>query len=308
MTGQETYEGQLAQRAAELLPVADNAGRLELLGVMDPDDMRASLAWLVSFAPQTFDFALVRDRKLVERLQDRLDHQHDDDPEPYCTTCGASAGIFIGHGDAWLHYTGAGTAASPVELYDAGHEPVIGWREAAPPNANPPHRATDDEYQCSSLDRDSGSICIAQAGHDGPDHIAHGWQGDGEYHRWPVAADGRDDEAAAVTCTRTIWVDGRPEQCGEPVDHEPAATCPGNPHARPAVPSAGTALLAELRDRMGVGEPVDRPGDQWGAPEVCVCGHLVAAHTGDGLGIGNDRCDECDCVDLVVAAEIAGDR
>lgn len=38
-----------------------------------------------------------------------------------------------------------------------------------------------------------------------------------------------------------------------------------------ARPSAGTALLADLRDRTGVGEPVDRPGDQWEpkpAPEL----------------------------------------
>jgi hypothetical protein len=125
-----TYESQLAERVAELLPDADNAERLELLGAMDPDDMRTSLAFIISQYPQAFDFALVRDRKLVERLQDRLDHQHDDDPEPYCSACGASAGIFIGHGDAWLHYTGEGTVASPVELYDAGHEPVIAWREA----------------------------------------------------------------------------------------------------------------------------------------------------------------------------------
>jgi hypothetical protein len=127
-----TYEGQLAQRVAELLPDADTDERLELLGVMDPDDMRASLAFIVSQYPQVFDFALVRDRKLVERLQDRLDHQYDDDPEPYCTVCGANAGIFVGQGSAYLHYTGEGTVASPVELYDAGHAPVIAWRPNAP--------------------------------------------------------------------------------------------------------------------------------------------------------------------------------
>ena len=162
-----TYAGQLEQRVAELLPDLTTPERLELLDAMDPDDLRTSLAWLVSFAPQTFDFALVRDRELVERLQERLDHQHDDDPEPYCTTCGACVGIFIGHGDAWLHYTGEGTVASPIELYDAGHAPVIAWREALPP--------------------------------------------------------------------------------------------------------AGTVLLAELRDRMGIGEPIDRPGDQR-LPACLVCG------------------------------------
>jgi len=39
-------------------------------------------------------------------------------------------GIFYAHGDAWQHYTGDGTAASPVELFDAGHEPVVAWRES----------------------------------------------------------------------------------------------------------------------------------------------------------------------------------
>jgi hypothetical protein len=72
MSGQ--YEEQLAARAAELLPGARTAERLELLGVMDPDDMRTSLAWLASHAPQMFDFALVRDRALVERLRERLDN------------------------------------------------------------------------------------------------------------------------------------------------------------------------------------------------------------------------------------------
>jgi hypothetical protein len=56
--------------------------------------------------------------------------QADDDFETYCSTCGALAGIFIRHGDAWLHYTGEGTVASPVELYDAGHAPEVAWRPA----------------------------------------------------------------------------------------------------------------------------------------------------------------------------------
>ena len=55
-----------------MLPDIDAAERLELLGVMDPDDMRTSLAWLASHAPQMFDFALVRDLAMVERLEARL--------------------------------------------------------------------------------------------------------------------------------------------------------------------------------------------------------------------------------------------
>ncbi|HET6192236.1 MAG TPA: hypothetical protein VFE59_35160 [Trebonia sp.] len=97
---------------------------------MDVDDMSAALAFVAGMYPQVFDFALVRDRALVERLNVRRDEDPGDDDEPYCVTCGAKVGIFYAHGDAWLHYTGEGTAASLVDLYDAGHEPVIAWRPA----------------------------------------------------------------------------------------------------------------------------------------------------------------------------------
>ena len=56
--GTETYERQLTARAAELLPGIGTDERLELLGVMDPDDLRSSLAWLASHAPQMFDFVM----------------------------------------------------------------------------------------------------------------------------------------------------------------------------------------------------------------------------------------------------------
>jgi len=66
--GPGTYEGQLAGRAAELLPGLGLGERLGLLAAMTPDDMRAGLAWLASHAPQMFDFLLVRDRALAARL------------------------------------------------------------------------------------------------------------------------------------------------------------------------------------------------------------------------------------------------
>lgn len=53
-----------------------------------------------------------------------------DDLEPYCSACGAAIGIFQGHGDAWKHYRGSGTAASPVELLDTDHELVVARRTA----------------------------------------------------------------------------------------------------------------------------------------------------------------------------------
>jgi hypothetical protein len=62
--------------------------------------------------------------------EDDEDQADEADFEPYCYTCGASIGIFIGHGPAWLHYTGEGTSSSPVDLYDAGHAPVVAWTPA----------------------------------------------------------------------------------------------------------------------------------------------------------------------------------
>lgn len=125
-----TYEGQLTRRAAELMPHVDLDERLELLGVMDSDDMRTSMAFLAGMFPQMFDFALVRDRALIDRLYGRLDETRDDG-DPYCTVCAGSVGIFHGHGDGWHHYRGEGTVASPVELFDAGHAPAVAWRVAA---------------------------------------------------------------------------------------------------------------------------------------------------------------------------------
>jgi hypothetical protein len=42
-----------------------------------------------------------------------------------CKTCGAQIGMFIGR-QGWQHYRGDGTTASPVEIYDAGHEATLG--------------------------------------------------------------------------------------------------------------------------------------------------------------------------------------
>lgn len=127
------HEVPLAGRVAELLPDLSPAERLELLAVMDPDDMSTSLAWIAAMYPQVFDFALVRDRALAERLTTRLAEAEDedlDDLEPYCTVCGGLIGIFRGHGPDWRHFRGEGTAASPVELFDAGHVPEVAWRPA----------------------------------------------------------------------------------------------------------------------------------------------------------------------------------
>jgi hypothetical protein len=98
--------------------------RLELIGTMDDEDVRTALAFIAASAPGAFDAAL------DELLDLGDDEDQDADEEPCCGTCGASIGIFYGRGPAWLHYRGEGTAASPVELFDVAHEPVIAWRPA----------------------------------------------------------------------------------------------------------------------------------------------------------------------------------
>jgi hypothetical protein len=96
--------------------------RLELLGSMTDEDVRSLAAFAAEYSPRVFDAA-------VAELLDTDDEDLDDD-EPFCATCGAAAGIFIGRGENWLHYTGQGTVKSPVQLFDPGHEPVIAWRPA----------------------------------------------------------------------------------------------------------------------------------------------------------------------------------
>jgi hypothetical protein len=98
--------------------------RLELLGTMQDEDVRAALAFIAASAPGAFDAAV------AELLDLGGDEDQDADEEPYCGTCGASIGIFYGRGPAWLHYRGEGTSASPVELFTVTHEPVIAWRLA----------------------------------------------------------------------------------------------------------------------------------------------------------------------------------
>jgi hypothetical protein len=56
--------------------------------------------------------------------------------EPYCLTCGQWVHMFHGV-EGWRRFRGEGTAASPVELYDAGHEPLVGWTVPAGRSLSP---------------------------------------------------------------------------------------------------------------------------------------------------------------------------
>ncbi|HCU96529.1 MAG TPA: hypothetical protein DHU96_28945 [Actinobacteria bacterium] len=70
-------------------------------------------------------------RRQLGQVLNAIDDQADDDgTEPYCTTCGQWVGMFRGI-DGWRHFRGDPAPGGQRELYEAGHQPVIGW--IAPP-------------------------------------------------------------------------------------------------------------------------------------------------------------------------------
>jgi hypothetical protein len=102
------------------------ASRLDRLAGLEPERMAATLAFLSSYAPAVFDAVL-------EATEPAPAPDPDDALEPYCTRCGARAGIFAGRGDDWQHYAGTPQART-VRPFDADHAPAIGWR---PPRDGP---------------------------------------------------------------------------------------------------------------------------------------------------------------------------
>jgi hypothetical protein len=94
---------------------AEGRTRLDRLRLLDIEQMAMTLAFLAGYRPLAFC---------------SVAHC----PEPYCTACGESLGIFLGHGTEWHHFRVASAAASPgdgpTEVYDADHALSIGWRYA----------------------------------------------------------------------------------------------------------------------------------------------------------------------------------
>jgi hypothetical protein len=113
-----------ARRTAAAAVLADYKAAVASAPVTSPPGRE----WMLRLASVLGDLLEVLDCPGDD--EDQGDEDDEDDLEPYCYTCGATIGIFLGHGPAWLHYTGQGTAASPVELYDAGHAPVVAWAPA----------------------------------------------------------------------------------------------------------------------------------------------------------------------------------
>ena len=112
-----------AAPAGSAVPGAWSRDRIGRLGALTPEDNSAGLIWLALHFPAACDAVL-----------DALEYDEEEEaspgPEPYCAICGAGIGIFVRSGLAWRHFRGDGTTTGQIELFDAGHAPVIAWRPA----------------------------------------------------------------------------------------------------------------------------------------------------------------------------------
>jgi hypothetical protein len=102
--------------------------RLDRLAAIDAEHKEMALLFLSGYAPHVFD-------DVLDATEPVTGYSLGDDAEPYCMTCGASAGVFPTLGDGWRHYRGDGITAK-AEPYDAGHPAVIGWRAVAAEDNN----------------------------------------------------------------------------------------------------------------------------------------------------------------------------
>jgi hypothetical protein len=107
---------------AQPVPVDGPQDRMERLVSLNAEQMTFALAFLIGFAPETFDAIL----DAAEPCSGDL--VGPDEAEPRCAKCGARVGIFLAHGLNWQHYRGNGTTAGEQEVFSAGHEPVVSWR------------------------------------------------------------------------------------------------------------------------------------------------------------------------------------
>lgn len=97
------------------------------LGAIDTDQLSLALSFIAGFSPVVLDATL----DAVEPCEADGAPARGEDPEPYCTLCLASVGMFLKHGDEWRHFRDSPSASKP-EPYETDHDPVIAWRLASP--------------------------------------------------------------------------------------------------------------------------------------------------------------------------------
>jgi hypothetical protein len=119
-----------ASDASSRQDLAQAHDRLDRLAAIDAEHKEMALLFLSGYAPHVFD-------DVLDATEPITGYSLGDDSEPYCITCGASAGVFPTLGDGWRHYRGRGDGISAkAEPYDAGHPAVIGWRAVAAGGGN----------------------------------------------------------------------------------------------------------------------------------------------------------------------------
>jgi hypothetical protein len=111
--------------AAAVRAAGGDADRLTRIAALEGERMADSLTFLSGYGPGVFDTILTATEPCLDDLFPAGEYAL----EPYCTQCGARAGVFTARGSDWLHYAGDPTDGT-AEPFDADHAPVIGWRPA----------------------------------------------------------------------------------------------------------------------------------------------------------------------------------
>jgi hypothetical protein len=104
------------------VPVNGRQDRMDRLAATRAEQMGFALAFLIGFAPQTFDAILDAAEPCSGDLLGA------DEAEPRCAQCDARIGIFLKHGLTWQHYRGDGITAGEQEVFFPGHAPMVSWR------------------------------------------------------------------------------------------------------------------------------------------------------------------------------------
>ena len=107
---------------AHPIPVNGPQDRMDRLTATCAEQMAFALAFLIGFAPETFDAVL----DAAEPCTDDLIGPNE--AEPICAQCGSPIGIFLKHGLTWQHYRGDGTPVDEQEVFSPDHDPVVSWR------------------------------------------------------------------------------------------------------------------------------------------------------------------------------------
>jgi len=114
-----------APEAAAVRAQPGDADRLARIAGLGAERLSECLAFLSGYAPGVLDAILTA----TEPCLDDLFPPDADALEPYCTECGAKAGVFTALGADWRHYAGDAEDRT-AKPFDAGHAPVVGWRPA----------------------------------------------------------------------------------------------------------------------------------------------------------------------------------